>query len=120
MGKPAGYFINHLDWLKRTAGGGGKDGFGQKADSFARQGDLWCAVEDLAGSRAGAKESEHQQRTSTIRIRGRVGVVAGDRLRDPALGDLWTVETVIYNWRDHETVCDVTAPKWTAGGGTGT
>jgi head-tail adaptor len=115
--KPAAYFIDHLEWLKRTQAAAG-DGFGQKADAFTSQGFLWCATADLAGGRRTAKESERQERTATVRIRGRVGVVAGDRLRNAALGDLWTVDSVVFNWTDYETVCDVTAPKWTTGGGT--
>lgn len=112
----AGHFIDHLEWLQRGRGAG--DGFGQKADTFASQGYLWCAVEDLDGGRASAKESEHQERTATVRIRQRPGVAAGDRLRDPIRGDVWTVTATTFDRRANELVCDVTSPKWTAGGGT--
>lgn len=118
MARGAGHFIDHLEWLKRVPGAGGTDGFGQKTDGHPNQGYLWCAIENLAGGRATAKESERQERTATIRIRGRVGIAAGDRLRNPALSEVWTVGSVVWIRADNETVCDVTAPKFTTGGGT--
>ncbi len=111
----AGAFIDRLEWLKRSQGAG--DGFGQKADSFASQGHLWCAVEDVSGNRAGAKGSDRQQLAATVRVRNYPELVAGDRLRDAVRDQTWTIKSVV--WGDNETVCQVTAPKWTAGGGSG-
>jgi hypothetical protein len=73
------------------------------------------AVEDVAGGRAGAKESEHQVVTATIRLRQ----YPACRRRPAAVaqwGDVWTVEHVVRGV--NEMVLEVTRPRWTAGGGT--
>ena len=112
--KAANAYPDRLEWLKRVAGGGGTDGFGQKTDAYPSQGYLWGALEDRTGGRTTEQERERQQATATIRLRNFTAVVAGYRLKD-GYGETWTVESVVRG--DQETVCDVTRPKWTSGGG---
>lgn len=99
----AGAFIDRLEWLKRAAGT--PDTFGARVDVYTSQGTLWCAVEDVAGTRATEQERERQLTTASIRVRNLVGIAAGDRLRDAALAETWTVRTVV--GRGNETVCEV-------------
>lgn len=109
----AGEYDDRLEWQKRTPGT--KDGVGQRTDTYPSQGYLWGAVDDLSGGRAGYQESNRQTVTATIRVRNHPGVVAGDRLERAGLGEVWTVEHVVRG--DNELVCEVTRPRWTAGGG---
>jgi head-tail adaptor len=109
----AGEYRTRLEWLQRTPGT--PDGFGQRADTYPSQGYLWGAVEDLVGGRETAKESERQVTTATVRLRNYPAVVAGDRLLDVGLDTTWTVEHAVRG--DNELVCEVSRPRWTAGGG---
>lgn len=108
---PAGDYPTRFEWLKRTPGD--PDGFGQRADGHPSQGYLWGVVEDLAGGRASAQESERAEITATVRLRNLPAVVAGDRLS--AGGAVWTVESAVEG--DNELILDVRRPRWTAGGG---
>lgn len=109
----AGDYADYLEWRRRT--GRTRDGHGQPADTFEGQGHLWCAVEDLAGGRAAAKESSGEQVAARVRARNYPAVAAGDRLIDAERGDVWTVGSVVRG--DNELLLDVTRDKWTAGGG---
>lgn len=112
----AGRYDHPFAWMKRTAQGGGKDSFGQPADSFASQGTLWGSLDDLSGGRASAKESDGTKVTATVKVQNYPAVVAGDRLVDGQWSETWTVDSVARG--DNELVLDVSRPRWTVGGGT--
>lgn len=115
MAGGAGEYRDRLHWEQRAPGA--KDAAGQRTDAFADAGYLWGRLQDLAGSRQGAKESERGGATGTARLRGFPAVKPGDRLTD-GWGRVWTVENAVAQRPDNETECEITRPKWTAGGGT--
>lgn len=112
----AGDYPERFDWQKRAPGA--KDPVGQRADTFPSQGSVWGRLENPGGTRRTSKESDRQLVTGTVRLRGFVGVVPGDRLVSRRWAETWTVTTAVPDRGEFETVCQVERPHWTAGGGT--
>lgn len=103
--KPAGDYLDLVEWMKRNLAGRTHDRVGQATDAFVSQGYLWSAIEIVTGGRVTELASERQQTTATIRIRNYPAVLAGDKLVDQGHGDTWKVLSAARG--SDEVLCEV-------------
>lgn len=101
----AGDYSTQFEWFQHSFGD--KDSFGQPAEDYTTQGNLWGALEDLSAGEQDLEERQVPILRATIRLRNYPEVAYLDTLYDTGTETEWTVRSSYAG--DNEIICEVEA-----------
>ncbi|WP_020469511.1 head-tail adaptor protein [Zavarzinella formosa] len=102
--KSPGDYDTSFEWLVCSQT---QDSTGQMLQTFSSNGFLWGSMDSVSSNLASQFGARKTTQNSTIRIRQKPGLSAKDRLTDTRVNEVWTIESLYYDWQEDATICDM-------------